>query len=84
MPFRRSLTLFATLFGLFTVMYASSIEKRNDRTIPPVGAAIVRGSGTEVGEFATIQAAVTSLPADGSAQVIFVYPGIFPNRNVVV
>ncbi|KAJ7274882.1 carbohydrate esterase family 8 protein [Mycena rebaudengoi] len=47
------------------------------RTVPPHAAVIVRGSGTQPGEFSTIQAAVTSLPADNSAQAIFVYPGTY-------
>ncbi|KAJ7197717.1 carbohydrate esterase family 8 protein [Mycena haematopus] len=47
------------------------------RTVPPSGAVIVRGSGTQAAEFGTLSAAVASLPADGSAQVIFVYPGTY-------
>jgi hypothetical protein len=50
------------------------------RTVPPHAAVIVRGSGTQPGEFSTIQAAVTSLPADNSAQAIFVYPGTYLSR----
>ncbi|KAJ6571597.1 carbohydrate esterase family 8 protein [Mycena capillaripes] len=56
-----------------TVAYAQLIG----RTVPPNGAVVVRGSGTQAGEFSTIQAAVASLPADNSAQVVFVYPGAY-------
>ncbi|KAJ6493057.1 carbohydrate esterase family 8 protein [Mycena sanguinolenta] len=47
------------------------------RTVPPTGAVVVRRSDTQAGEFGTFSAAVASLPADGSAQVIFVYPGTY-------
>ncbi|KAJ7686228.1 carbohydrate esterase family 8 protein [Mycena rosella] len=50
------------------------------RTVPPDAAVIVRGSGTQTGEFHTIQAAVASLPGDSSAQVIFVYPGTYTEQ----
>ncbi|KAJ7643255.1 carbohydrate esterase family 8 protein [Mycena rosella] len=50
------------------------------RTVPPDAAVIVRGSGTQTGEFHTIQAAFASLPSDSSAQVIFLYPWTYTEQ----
>ncbi|KAJ7773796.1 pectin lyase fold/virulence factor [Mycena metata] len=64
---KRTLTLLGFCAGVYSLA----------RTTPPTGAVVVRGSGTQAGEFSTVQAAVTSLPADGSAQTIFIYPGTY-------
>lgn len=60
---------------------ASPLERRISRTTPPTGAVIVRGSGTQSGEFSTVQAAVNSLDAT-STKTIFIYPGITGFSNV--
>ncbi|KAJ6608272.1 carbohydrate esterase family 8 protein [Mycena sp. CBHHK59/15] len=73
MMLRRTLAMLVALLETCSALHTLSA----DRTAPPDGAVIVRGSGTQAGEFSTIQAAVTSLPADTSAQVIFVYPGTY-------
>jgi hypothetical protein len=67
-----------TLIALL-VFCTAAYAQPTGRTVAPEGAVIVKASGAQTGEFQTIQAAVASLPADTSAQVIFVYPGIlFP------
>ncbi|KAK0470932.1 pectin lyase fold/virulence factor [Armillaria novae-zelandiae] len=50
------------------------------RTSAPDGAVAVRGSGTKSGEYSTVQAAVDSLPNDGTAQVIFIYAGTYSEQ----
>ncbi|KAJ7135852.1 carbohydrate esterase family 8 protein [Mycena epipterygia] len=69
-----------TLISLLVFCAGVYADPPTGRTAPPDGAVIVRGSGTQAGEFSTIQAAVTSLPADTSAQVIFVYPGTYTEQ----
>ncbi|KAJ7487883.1 pectinesterase [Mycena latifolia] len=66
--------LLPTLIGLFVFWAEVSAQPR---TVPPQAAVIVRGAGAQTGEFSTIQAAVSSLPSDSSAQVIFIYPGTY-------
>ncbi|KAJ7480591.1 carbohydrate esterase family 8 protein [Mycena latifolia] len=83
LSFRRVALLFAVY--VFSVLlggtaHASPLEKRVSRTTPPSGAVVVRGSGTQSGEFSTLQAAVNSLPNDSSAQVIFMYPGTYTEQ----
>ncbi|KAF5363373.1 hypothetical protein D9756_001058 [Leucocoprinus leucothites] len=53
------------------------------RTSPPSGAKVVRAGTTNSGEFATLSAAVNSLPNDGSSQSIFIYPGTY-NEQVYI
>ncbi|KAJ7505887.1 putative pectin methylesterase [Mycena galericulata] len=64
----------------FSFRHLALFLARVSRTTPPAGAIVVRGSGTTSGEFSTIQAAVNSLPSDGSAQVIFIYPGTYSEQ----
>ena len=71
------LAFYLTIFS-YSFLPASGVStafaKRNDRTVPPPGAVIVRGNNTQVGEFSSVQAAVNSLD-DNSQATIFVFPG---------
>ncbi|KAJ7637285.1 carbohydrate esterase family 8 protein [Mycena polygramma] len=66
-----------TLIALLAFCVGAGARTQTGRTVPPDGAVVVKASGALTGDFNTIQAAVTSLPADGSAQVIFIYPGTY-------
>ncbi|KAJ7866690.1 carbohydrate esterase family 8 protein [Mycena leptocephala] len=68
-----------TLIALL-VFCTAAYAQPTGRTVAPEGAVIVKASGAQTGEFQTIQAAVASLPADTSAQVIFVYPGTYTEQ----
>ncbi|KAJ7133454.1 carbohydrate esterase family 8 protein [Mycena epipterygia] len=46
-------------------------------TEPPPGAVIVKPNANVPGEFSDLGAAVNSLPADNTSQVVFVYPGVY-------
>lgn len=46
-------------------------------TEPPPGAVIVKPNTNVTGEFSDLGAAVNSLPADNTSQVVFVYPGVY-------
>ncbi|KAG6827003.1 hypothetical protein H0H92_013618 [Tricholoma furcatifolium] len=50
------------------------------RTTPPSGAVVVRAGTNSTEEFATVSAAVASLPNDNSTQTIFIYPGIYAEQ----
>ncbi|KJA26945.1 carbohydrate esterase family 8 protein [Hypholoma sublateritium FD-334 SS-4] len=66
---------FVLLFGgLFRFSLAAS------RTSPPAGAVVVRSGTTAAGEFATISAAVSSLPNDKTSQSIFIFPGTYTEQ----
>ncbi len=66
---------FLLLFGgLFRFVLAAS------RTSPPAGAVIVRSGTTAEGEFATISAAISSLPNDKTNQSIFIFPGTYTEQ----
>ncbi|KAF5363369.1 hypothetical protein D9756_001057 [Leucocoprinus leucothites] len=67
----RAIAYFTICFSLFHAVYAAS------RTSPPAGAKVVRAGTTASGEFATLSAAVNSLPNDSSSQSIFIYPGTY-------
>ncbi|KAJ6485231.1 pectin lyase fold/virulence factor [Mycena vulgaris] len=54
---------------------SSSVERRC--TEPPPGAVIVKPDTKVAGEFSDLGAAVNSLPADNTSQVVFVYPGLY-------
>jgi len=56
---------------------STKLVKRASRTSPPSGAIVVRATGTQSGEFSTIQAAVNSLPNDSSSRSIFIFPGTY-------
>jgi pectinesterase len=55
----------------------SNLEKRTARTSPPSGCLVVRGSGTESGEYSTLSAAVTALGSSTAAACIFIYSGTY-------
>ncbi|KAF7364706.1 Pectinesterase [Mycena venus] len=46
-------------------------------TEPPPGAVVVKPGTQVVGQFSDLGEAVNSLPADNTAQVVFVYPGTY-------
>ncbi|KAJ7443830.1 pectin lyase fold/virulence factor [Mycena latifolia] len=64
-----------TLFFSF-VQYALAAS----RTTPPSGAIIVRKGTTTSGEFATLTAALNSLPNDSSARSVFIFPGTYAEQ----
>lgn len=66
--------LFAVTLSLVYTAFAVS------RTSPPSGSLIVRVGTTTAGEFATLTAAVDSLPSDSSARSIFIYPGTYAEQ----
>ncbi|KAL0578164.1 hypothetical protein V5O48_003830 [Marasmius crinis-equi] len=75
---------FLLALSLFAVVLAApTVERRASRTSPPAGAIVVRGSGTQSGEFSTVQAAVNSLPNDSSSRTIFIFPGTY-NEQVSI
>lgn len=53
------------------------------RTYPPNGSVVVRAGTKALGEFATVTAAVNSLPNDTSQRSIFIYPGSY-NEQVYI
>ncbi|KAH9209142.1 pectin lyase fold/virulence factor [Leptodontidium sp. 2 PMI_412] len=80
MPFLES-TIFALLASasvLSSVLASpASLEKRAvSRTSPPSGCLVVRGSGTQTGEYATVSSAVAVLSSTASS-CIFIYPGTY-------
>ncbi|KAF7357367.1 Carbohydrate esterase family 8 protein [Mycena sanguinolenta] len=83
LSFRRVALFFvAYVFAVILGGNASptGLEKRASRTTPPAGAVVVRQTGATSGEFTTIQAAVNSLPNDGSTQSIFIFPGTYTEK----
>jgi len=50
------------------------------RTTPPSGAIVVRKGTTTSGEFATLTAALNSLPNDSSSRSIFIFPGTYAEQ----
>jgi len=50
------------------------------RTTPPSGAITVRKGTTTAGEFATITAALNSLPNDSSSRSVFIFPGTYTEQ----
>lgn len=79
-------SVFLALLSTLLSVHAFPLEKRASRTTPPAGSVIVRGSGTQSGEFSTLQAAVNSLPNDSTARIIFIFPGrsIFLNVSYIL
>ncbi|KIJ31450.1 carbohydrate esterase family 8 protein [Sphaerobolus stellatus SS14] len=71
------LTLPSLLLSLLVLPLLSNAASR---TSPPSGAIIVRQNTKTTGEFATIQAAVNSLPSDGSNRSIFIYSGTYSEQ----
>ncbi|KAK0451339.1 pectin lyase fold/virulence factor [Desarmillaria tabescens] len=77
----RALTFFSLLVLFATsLVNATPAVKRDSRTSALSGAVVVRGSGTKSGEYSTVQAAVNSLPNDGTAKVIFIYAGTYSEQ----
>jgi pectinesterase len=64
-------------FSFLQVVNAAS------RTSPPAGAIVVRAGTTNPGEFATLSAAVSSLPNDGSSKSIFIFPGTYNGQTFI-
>ncbi|KAK7044891.1 carbohydrate esterase family 8 protein [Favolaschia claudopus] len=62
--------------GLVLVQYVFAAS----RTSPPSGAIVVRKGTTTSGEFATLTAALNSLPNDSSSRSIFIYPGTYSEQ----
>lgn len=60
--------------GIFRLALATS------RTSAPAGAVVVRSGTSTAGEFATISAAVSSLPNDKTTQSIFIFPGTYTEQ----
>ncbi|KAJ6582996.1 pectinesterase [Mycena vulgaris] len=67
--------LIISLF-LYLIHYALAAS----RTTPPSGAIIVRKGTTTPGEFATLTAALNSLPNDSSSRSIFMFPGTYAEQ----
>ncbi|KAK0211910.1 carbohydrate esterase family 8 protein [Armillaria fumosa] len=78
--FLQALSFFYLLLFAVCSVDATPAVKRDSRTSAPSGAVIVRGSGTKSGEYSTVQAAVDSLPDDGTEQVIFIYAGTYSEQ----
>jgi pectin methylesterase-like acyl-CoA thioesterase len=49
-------------------------------TAPPLGAVLVSVDRTIANSFSNLTAALASLPADGTSQVIFIYPGTYTEQ----
>lgn len=49
-------------------------------TVPPEGAVLVASDGSISGAFTSLTAALASLPADSTSQVIFIYPGSYTEQ----
>ncbi|KAJ7262445.1 pectinesterase [Mycena rebaudengoi] len=62
--------------SLSLVQYALAAS----RTTPPSGAIVVREGTTTSGEFATINAALNSLPNDSSSRSVFIFPGTYAEQ----
>ncbi|KAF7360137.1 Pectinesterase [Mycena venus] len=68
---------FSVVFlSLCLVQYALAAS----RTTPPSGAIVVRQGTTTSGEFATLTAALNSLPNDSSSRSIFIFPGTYAEQ----
>ncbi|CZR61715.1 probable pectinesterase precursor [Phialocephala subalpina] len=77
------LTLGSTLapllshFDLTLAVPFATLAKRTSRTSSPSGCLVVRGSGTGLSEYSTLQAAVTALGSTTTSKCIFVYSGTY-------
>ncbi|KAJ7242010.1 pectin lyase fold/virulence factor [Mycena rebaudengoi] len=65
------------LLPLLALFIACSARKCTD---PPHNAVIVKVNTTAPGEFSNVGAAVNSLPADNTSQVVFIYPGVYEGQ----
>ncbi|KAF9265921.1 pectinesterase [Marasmius fiardii PR-910] len=68
------------LFSLSAFLVFVQTVIAGPRTSPPSGSVIVRAGTSTSGEFKSVQAAVNSLPNDGSARSIFIYPGTYTEK----
>ena len=59
------------------------IVRAATRTSPPAGSVVVDPSTTTSGQFKTLSSAVASLPNDGSAQTIFIFPGTYQEQVLI-
>ncbi|KAJ7918381.1 pectin lyase fold/virulence factor [Mycena leptocephala] len=66
--------------SLFLFLSLVQYAKAASRTTPPSGAIIVRKGTTTSGEFATLTAALNSLPNDSSSRSIFIFPGTYAEQ----
>ncbi|KAJ7228125.1 carbohydrate esterase family 8 protein [Mycena haematopus] len=64
-------------FILFVLGLVVSPSFGRQSTKPPRGAVIVKPGTNIAGEFSNLGDAVNALPADNTAQVVFVYPGTY-------
>ncbi|KAJ7060878.1 pectinesterase [Mycena amicta] len=64
---------------LLPLLLAASVFGAS-RTTPPSGAIVVRQGTTTSGEFATLAAALNSLPNDSSSRSIFIFPGTYTGQ----
>jgi hypothetical protein len=72
-----TMTKFPVLLLFFPlIQYALAAS----RTTPPSGAIVVRKGTTSSGEFATLTAALKSLPNDSSSRSIFIFPGTYAEQ----
>jgi len=77
--FKSILFALAASFSFLTGILAhpTSIKRRGiSRTSPPSGCLVVRGSGTQTGEYKTVSSAVAVLSATATS-CIFIYPGTY-------
>ncbi|KAF8881911.1 pectin lyase fold/virulence factor [Infundibulicybe gibba] len=69
--------LFASLAFVLSICQAVIAASR---TTPPSGAIIVRAGTKTAGEFASVSAAISSLPNDSSSRSIFIFPGTYTGQ----
>ncbi|KAL5371258.1 hypothetical protein DPSP01_014390 [Paraphaeosphaeria sporulosa] len=75
------LIFLASGLGLASV---SPLTKRAGRTGPPSGCKVVRGSGTQSGEYTTLGAAIIALGTSATVSAcIFIYSGTYTEQVVV-
>ncbi|KAF2443760.1 carbohydrate esterase family 8 protein [Karstenula rhodostoma CBS 690.94] len=75
------LIVLASSFGLGS---ASPLTKRASRTSPPSGCKVVRGSGTQSGEYSTLGAVITALGTTSTASAcVFIYGGTYTEQVVI-
>ncbi|KAJ7738353.1 pectin lyase fold/virulence factor [Mycena metata] len=66
---------------VFLLLLGSAFRSAaRESTQPPPGAVVVKPGTNVAGEFSDLGAAVDSLPADNTSQVVFVYPGLYTGQ----
>lgn len=58
----------------------ATISHPTSGTVPPSGAVLVSVNAAITNSFANLTSALASLPADGTSQVIFIYPGTYTEQ----